>query len=111
VGYACCAAQARFLTKDTDQLPPECYAGPASVGFFSWMTPLVRLGWSRPLVQEDLAHLHPSDDPTRLNLLFRDAWGAQLEKSEASGKPPSLLRALVSAYGHDYFVGVAVKFL
>jgi len=72
----------------------------------------VRLGWQRPLVQEDLAHLHPSDDPTHLNQLFRDAWGAQLAAAEKpNGQPASLLRALVSAYGYDYFVGVCVKFL
>ena len=40
---------------------------------------------------------------------------AQLAKlaaaEEPNGRPASLLRALISAYGYDYFVGVCVKFL
>jgi hypothetical protein len=95
-----------------------------------------------------LAHLHASDDPTRLNAQFRDAWQAQVAAADArhaaaeasasaaasaassalvapNGAPggaalplplpatkgPSLLRTLVSAFGRDYAVGVAVKFV
>lgn len=83
--YGGCAAQARVKDRAAAQRrrPPEAFAGPLSLAYFSWMTPLVVLGWLRPLEQRDLAHLHASDDPTRLNQQFRDAWQAQVDAAEA----------------------------
>ncbi len=58
--------------------------------YFSWMTPLVTLGFKRPLEQADLSKLHPSDDPKKLYSLFLAAWSKELEKSD-----PSLFMALL----------------
>lgn len=127
--YSGCAAQARIQVLDTpdSRVPPETFAGPLSLAYFSWMTPLVVLGFTRPLEQTDLAHLHSSDDPVQLNKQFRDAWQAQVSAADARStaalaaavppelaapvKGPSLLRTLIAAFGPDYFVGVAVKFI
>jgi len=92
--------------KELDKLNPELFAGPLSLAYFAWMTPLVYLGYARPLEQDDLEKLHPTDDPTHLNKLFEKAWGDQLKKDH-----PSLFLALVNAYGRTYFIGAAQKFI
>jgi ABC-type multidrug transport system fused ATPase/permease subunit len=91
---------------EKDRLNPELFAGPLSLAYFAWMTPLVYLGYTRPLEQDDLEKLHPSDDPTHLNKLFQEAWSEQLKKDE-----PSLFLALVKAFGRTYFIGAAQKFV
>jgi ATP-binding cassette, subfamily C (CFTR/MRP), member 1 len=93
-------------TKMGDRLNPECYAGPLSLAYFDWMTPMVYLGFKRPLEQDDLEQLHPTDDPTHLNNLFDKAWKEELKKPE-----PSLFIALVKAFGRTYFIGAAQKFV
>ena len=89
---------------------PEVYAGPLSIAYFAWVTPLVNLGFKRPLEQADLAKLHPSDDPTRLNAALQAAWAAEVNRAGAGGRP-SLFRALASAFGFDYAVGALCKFV
>ena len=49
---------------------PENRAGPLSTLYFLWMTPLVRLGYKRPLDETDLWRLHPTDEPTHLQAVF-----------------------------------------
>ncbi len=72
---------------------------------FSWMTPLMRLGYKQYLIEEDLWGLSPSDKTSTTGGKFEAAWQQQLEHRER----PNLWLVLFHAYGGPYALATIFK--
>lgn len=46
----------------------------------SWLNPLMKLGWHKPLEQTDLPPLPTWDDAKEISVGFADAWEAERQK-------------------------------
>lgn len=79
---------------------PERHANIFSRTLFSWMNPLMELGYKRPLTEKDVWKLDDWDRTETLNAKFQRCW------LEESRKPkPWLLRALNSSLGGRFWWG------
>ncbi|KAL3666867.1 hypothetical protein V7S43_007816 [Phytophthora oleae] len=85
---------------------PSQMAGCLGNVFFSWVTPLMKLGNERPLESEDLFQLDPYNRAANVSRQFTDAW----EKQTRSGKP-SLVWALGKAFGFKFVVAGFLKLI
>ncbi|KAK5652526.1 hypothetical protein OQA88_10432 [Cercophora sp. LCS_1] len=86
----------------------ECpieYATVFSLLTFSWMTPLMRYGYSQYLTEEDLWGLAKKDTTKATGAAFDDAWQHELKTREH----PSLWIALFRAYGGPYMLASIFK--
>ncbi|KAJ2964710.1 hypothetical protein NQ176_g10780 [Zarea fungicola] len=90
---------------DEDECPVE-YATIFSQLTFSWMTPMMRFGYSAFLTEDDLWALAKDDQTKVTGKNFNDAW--EHEKKNRP-KSPSLWLALFRAYGGPYAVGAVFK--
>ena len=59
---------------------PELTANFFSVLSFWWITPLMVLGFKKPLTQEDLWALNPKDEAGYVSEQFEEAWDEELKK-------------------------------
>lgn len=73
---------------------------------FSWMTPLMRRGYETYLTANDLPNLAADDRTVNCSSAFEQAWDTEL-----THKSPSLIRALLKAFGGRYMVGGFFKFV
>ncbi|PNH37816.1 hypothetical protein VD0004_g8985 [Verticillium dahliae] len=89
---------------DEEECPVE-YATVFSQLTFSWMTPLMQLGYKQYLTEEDLWGLAHQDTTKSTGEAFDEAWKRQLENR----KGPSLWLALFRAYGLPYAVAALFK--
>jgi ABC-type multidrug transport system fused ATPase/permease subunit len=88
---------------DEDECPYN-YADIFSVLTFSWMTPLMKFGYTNYLTPDDLWNLRRRDT-TRATLDdLSEAWEEQLQT-----KRPSLWIALFKAFGGPYLRGALIK--
>ncbi|POO04135.1 hypothetical protein TorRG33x02_004390 [Trema orientale] len=77
-----------------EHISPERHANIISRIFFSWMNPLMKLAYQRPITEKDVWKLDTWDRAETLNAKFQRCW------VEESRKPkPWLLRALNSSLG------------
>lgn len=86
----------------------ECpieYATVFSLLTFSWMSPLMKQGYSQYLTEEDLWGLASTDTTKATGSAFDKAWKHELEKLEH----PSIWRALFSAFGGPYMLASVFK--
>ncbi|EEH23283.2 hypothetical protein PABG_05494 [Paracoccidioides brasiliensis Pb03] len=88
---------------DEDECPYE-YADIFSVLTFSWMTPLMKVGYKSFLTQDDLWNLRRRDTTHVTGDELEKAWACELKK-----KKPSLWRALFRAFSAPYFRGAVIK--
>lgn len=72
---------------------------------FSWMTPLMRLGYKQYLTEEDLWGLSPSDKSSTTGQNFEEAWQHQKKHKER----PNLWFVLFRAYGGPYSLATVFK--
>ena len=86
-----------------DECPIE-YADVFSVLTFSWMTPMMRYGYTHFLTQDDLWNLRQRDSTRNTGEAMEEAWAIELDK-----KHPSLWIAMFRAFGWPYFRGAIVK--
>ncbi|KAK2997380.1 hypothetical protein RJ639_025805 [Escallonia herrerae] len=87
------------------------YASILSKLTFSWVNPLISLGYSKPLVIEDIPSLVSEDQATVAYKKFAQAWEElQKEKSSTSDNTSNLvLQAIARVYWKDMvFVGICV---
>ncbi|XP_027368270.1 ABC transporter C family member 2-like [Abrus precatorius] len=89
-----------------DELPggdmscPERHANILSKIIFSWMNPIMKLGYERPLTEKDIWRLDTWDQTETLINKFQKCW------AEESRKPkPWLLRALNTSLGGRFWWG------
>ncbi|KAF8703060.1 ABC transporter transmembrane region, partial [Rhizoctonia solani] len=71
---------------------------------FGWMTPLMKLGYSRFISEKDMSALSPTDTAHSLSDRLQQQWSKQLES-----KSPSLWGALARAYGGQYAIAALIK--
>ncbi|KAL8828170.1 MAG: hypothetical protein Q9191_002746 [Dirinaria sp. TL-2023a] len=90
---------------DEDECPIE-YADIFSILTFSWMTPLMKYGYSQFLTQDDLWNLRTRDTTRITSHALDEAWAEELEK-----KRPSLWIAMFRGFGGPYFRGSLIKAL
>ncbi|KAL3329623.1 hypothetical protein AABB24_033795 [Solanum stoloniferum] len=83
-----------------EQICPERHANILSQILFSWMNPLMQLGYKRPLTEKDVWKLDTWDQTETLNNSFQKSW------AEESQRPnPWLLRALNRSLGGRFWWG------
>ncbi|KAJ0412254.1 hypothetical protein ATCC90586_006640 [Pythium insidiosum] len=85
---------------------PSQHAGCWSNVFFTWVTPLMKLGNERPLESDDLFQLDPYNRSSNISARFQQAWARELEKPK-----PSLTWALTRAFGAKFVVAGFLKLL
>lgn len=87
---------------------------------FSWLTPMMKQGYSKYLTEEDLWSLPPDDTAEALGSKLEKHWMKRREAMKKSDKNlpagakkgrPSLLGALVASYGGPFFTAAIFKFL
>lgn len=88
-----------------DECPFE-YADIFSVLTFSWLTPLMKFGYSNYLTQDDLWNLRHQDTTKVTGEKLQQTWQVELEK-----KKPNLWIALGKAFGGPYLRGGMIKII
>ncbi|KAI8058986.1 metal resistance protein YCF1, partial [Gongronella butleri] len=73
---------------------------------FEWMTPLMRLGYEKPLTMDDLWNLKHDDQSAVIGEKFEHNWRLEMQKAS-----PSLLRAIVKTLGGPFFLAALFKAL
>ncbi|KEH36697.1 multidrug resistance protein ABC transporter family protein [Medicago truncatula] len=93
-----------------DELPegelicPERRAGLWSKMVFSWMNPIMKLGYERPLTEKDIWKLDTWERTEALQNKFQKCWAEESQKSK-----PWLLRALNASLGGRFWFGGIFK--
>lgn len=94
------------LTSDTDRSPMET-ADIFSIITFSWMSPMMRLGYNTFLTENDLPQLPRTTSTSYASQRFTKHWQKQL----SAKKNPSLSVALAKAFGSQFAAGGFFKIL
>ncbi|KAK7208586.1 P-loop containing nucleoside triphosphate hydrolase protein [Myxozyma melibiosi] len=71
---------------------------------FEWMTPMMKLGYETYLTEEDLPGLAKGDKTAECRVSFERYWDRQ-----KASKNPSMVRALIRAFGSSYFIAMLFK--
>ena len=90
---------------DEDECPIE-YADVFSILTFSWMTPMMKYGYTEYLTQDDLWNLRKRDTTKAVGGVLEEAWAMELEK-----KNPSLWFAMFRGFTGPYLRGSVIKTL
>ncbi|XP_050370622.1 ABC transporter C family member 12-like isoform X2 [Argentina anserina] len=83
-----------------DQIFPERHVNIFSRIYFGWMTPLMQLGYRKPITETDVWNLDTWDQTETLIKRFQECWVEESQKSK-----PWLLRALNSSLGQRFWLG------
>ncbi|TDH65878.1 hypothetical protein CCR75_005404 [Bremia lactucae] len=98
-----------WLRADTsglgDRIPSQESGCVGSI-FFTWVTPLMKLGSERPLKSEDLFQLDPHNRAVNVSKQFAKAW-----THETQSRNPSLVWALGKAFGFKFLVAGFLKLI
>ncbi|KAJ1916544.1 hypothetical protein H4219_003711 [Mycoemilia scoparia] len=88
---------------DNSNISPEDEANIFSKLTFSWMSPLLSIGYKRPITADDLWPLPKNYLPYMVADQFDDAWNQEIKRAEAKGgKSPSLLWAMAKTFGVQF---------
>lgn len=91
---------------------PETRASFFSSVTFWWLTPLMVLGHSRPLMEEDLWELKQDDKANFASGRFQHEWEAEVKRkrrSEDRNRAGSLLKVCARAFGGPFFFAAVFK--
>ncbi|XP_020554194.1 ABC transporter C family member 12-like isoform X1 [Sesamum indicum] len=83
-----------------EHICPERYANIFSRIYFDWMTPLMQLGYRKPITEKDVWKLDSWDQTETLNRKFQNSW-----EEEAKRSKPWLLRAMNRSLGGRFWYG------
>ncbi|KAI4371822.1 hypothetical protein MLD38_010126 [Melastoma candidum] len=83
-----------------EQICPERHVNLLSKILFSWMAPIMRLGYKRPLTDKDIWKLDTWDRTETLNSKFQVCWAEESRKQK-----PWLLRPLTKSLGGRFWWG------
>lgn len=86
---------------------PEQEANVISQATYWWLSPLLKMGYERVLEEEDLYALCDTDKARYNSDLFEKHWDAQV----ASGKAPSIPKALFASFGLKFCLAGVLKLL
>ncbi|KAI9627538.1 hypothetical protein H4Q26_017322 [Puccinia striiformis f. sp. tritici PST-130] len=87
---------------------PLIYANVFSRLTFGWMTPMMKLGKSQYLTEDDLWPLPRADQADALTNRLHQTWRRQLSQTPSS---PSLIYAIAQAYGGPYLLAALFKLI
>ncbi|KAJ0980468.1 hypothetical protein J5N97_008723 [Dioscorea zingiberensis] len=87
-----------------EQICPERHVSIFSRISFAWMTPLMQLGYKRPIAVKDIWKLDTWDETEMLNSRFQTCWLKELQKNR-----PCLLKALHCSLGARFWLGGVLK--
>ncbi|KAA1102966.1 hypothetical protein PGT21_001747 [Puccinia graminis f. sp. tritici] len=87
---------------------PLIYANVFSRLTFGWMTPMMKLGKSQYLTEDDLWMLPREDQTDALTNRLHQTWRRQISRASSS---PSLIRAIAQAYGGPYLLAALFKLI
>lgn len=87
-----------------EQICPELRANIVSRIFYCWITPLMKQGYKRPIVEADIWKLDQWDQTEQLYKNFQRCW-----EEECTKEKPSLLRALNKSLGARFWLGGIFK--
>eukprot|EP00210_Caulerpa_lentillifera_P008090 g7724.t1 len=94
---------------------PERHVGLLSVLTFSWMSPLLRQGYKRPLEFDDIWSLDYPDHSRKLSSDFQRHWTKELELGKGRGSKrwdnPNLFRALKKTIGPLFYQAIPLKLM
>ncbi|KAF9985753.1 hypothetical protein BGZ65_010009, partial [Modicella reniformis] len=85
---------------------PEEKANVFSTISFHWVTDLMRAGYAKPLTMNDLWQLKANDRSKFLSDSFVGFWSEEVKK-----KRPSLIRALLRAFGRQFYIAAFWKLM
>ncbi|KAJ8538757.1 hypothetical protein K7X08_030053 [Anisodus acutangulus] len=85
---------------EAEQICPERHGSIFSKIIFSWMNPLMELGYKRPLTDKDVWKLDTWDQTETLNNSFQKSWAEESQRPK-----PWLLRALNRSLGGRFWWG------
>ncbi|KAL6218068.1 hypothetical protein ACLB2K_011285 [Fragaria x ananassa] len=83
-----------------DQICPERHVNIFSRIYFGWMTPLMQLGYRKPITETDVWKLDTWDQTETLIERFQECWFEESQRSK-----PWLLRALNCSFGRRFWLG------
>ncbi|KAL6198463.1 hypothetical protein ACLB2K_028252 [Fragaria x ananassa] len=83
-----------------DQICPERHVNIFSRIYFGWMTPLMQLGYRKPITETDVWKLDTWDQTETLIKRFQECWVEESKRSK-----PWLLRALNCSLGRRFWLG------
>uniref|UniRef100_A0A803L701 ABC transmembrane type-1 domain-containing protein n=1 Tax=Chenopodium quinoa TaxID=63459 RepID=A0A803L701_CHEQI len=102
------------LTVTTDSLSEsllseetrKCQAHRVKLSFlssltFSWLNPLLDLGYSKPLILEDIPCLYPEDEASLAYKKFSDVWDNLTKDKSSKSKQNLVIRTLAKVYLKD----------
>nr|GME08172.1 ABC transporter C family member 12-like isoform X1 [Ipomoea batatas] len=87
-----------------DHICPERHANIFSRIYFGWMTPLMKLGYKKPISEKDVWILDTWDQTETLSRKFLMCWMEESQRSK-----PWLLRALNNSLGGRFWFGGLFK--
>ncbi|KAL0096556.1 multi drug resistance-associated protein MRP [Phycomyces blakesleeanus] len=93
-----------IMLEDDEHECPELNSSIFGRLTFDWMTPLMRLGYQKPLVMDDLWDLKHDDQSEVIGKKFQANWDIEMKKEH-----PSLLRALVKSLGGPFLLAAVFK--
>ncbi|KAI9023065.1 multi drug resistance-associated protein MRP [Phycomyces nitens] len=95
-----------IMLEDDEHECPELNSSIFGRLTFDWMTPLMRLGYQKPLVMDDLWDLKHDDQSEVIGKKFQANWDVEMKK-----KNPSLLRVIVKTLGGPFFLAALFKII
>jgi len=96
------AVMAAALKGNSAAVSPVEAAGPLSRTLWLWLTPLLRLAETRPLVFADLYRLERRTEAELVTKRLLDAWAREVAAAAARKRTPRLWRTLARAFGWDF---------
>ena len=91
-----------LIAEQTEKTSPHITASYPSILVFNWVTKIIRVGWKKPLTDDDLYDLEPNDTCKVVNPKFAKNWDAQATRRARNNpeiKPRlSVLLPLVTTY-------------
>ena len=109
-------SQALLSREEEQESPPaeEDSAGWINFFWFSWVTPLLSLGYTRhrnkeDLQQRDQLRIPEDEEPQRVYDAFVQLWDVEVAAAQVESREPRLLRILLIAYRRDLLIGAACR--
>jgi len=91
------------LERKIDKNPKET-AGIFSLATFSWMNPILKIGYQRPLNKEDLYELSYKNQAENFAHNINKAWKREIKTAKEFQRPPRLWRALLHIHSWQTYV-------
>ncbi|KAI8377534.1 multi drug resistance-associated protein MRP [Radiomyces spectabilis] len=101
----------QYIMLEEDELDPQNECPEAHTNIFGnltfgWMTPLMRLGYQKPLIMDDLWNLKHEDQSAVIGGSFEKYWSLEMKKEK-----PSLFWALTYSLGGPFILAALFKAL